>query len=258
MAGLVDGLDDAWLNDAAAREPLLHAYAVWDRLHERERTRFVSLREGRDVLAYLLIWHGSPRAPVLHWVGPSSARALLDAIPPRPVIAVVPTDLVGELQRRRGPLATYEVEIRSLADRAVVPSEDPRARRLSGSDAAAVRAFVAAEPHRLTEGYQNLDLDRVPVFGAFDAGRLVALSKASVALQRVWVLSGILATTAVRGRGFGRAVTSAATRAAVTAGARPGLYVRSDNAPAIGLYASMGYEVVGRRAWIDAGAAQPP
>ncbi|MCI4366255.1 MAG: GNAT family N-acetyltransferase [Thermoplasmata archaeon] len=254
MAGLVEGLDDDWLNGAAAREPLLHAYAVWDRLHERERTRFVSLREGRDVLAYLLIWHGSPRAPVLHWVGPSCARARLDAIPPRPVLA----DLVGELQRRRGPLATYEVEVRSLADRAPVPSEDPRARRLSGSDGAAVRAFVAAEPNRLSEGYQNLDLDRVPVFGAFDAGRLVALSKASVALQRVWVLSGILATTAVRGRGFGRAVTSAATRAALTAGARPGLYVRSDNAPAIGLYASMGYEVVGRRAWIDAGAAQPP
>jgi ribosomal protein S18 acetylase RimI-like enzyme len=255
---LRDGLDGAWLEAAAARDPLLHAYALWDRANEPDRTRFISFGDDREVIAYLLIWRGADSAPMVHWVGPSSARPLLDAFPPRPFLAVVPPDLVEEIERRRGPIATYGVEMRSLADRAPLPPEDLRARRLTRADAEGLRAFVAGEPHRLLEGYRELDLEHVPVFGAFEDDRLVAVAKASVVLRRVWVLTGIVTATRSRGRGFGRAVTTAALRAAVAAGARPGLYVRVDNPPAVALYDSLGFEVIARRAWIDAGAARPP
>jgi len=258
VGAVEDGLDPSWLARAAEEDPLLHAYAVWDRLHEAARTRFVAWREGREIRAYLLVYLGFARAPIVHWVGPSRARELLDAFPPRPVIAVVPPDLVEEVERRRGPVVRYDIELRSRADGVPLPPEDPRARRLGPADAAALRALVLAEPERLLAGYREIDLERTPAFGAFAGDRLVAVAKASVVLPRVWVLSGIVTAVGSRDRGFGRAVTSAATRAAVAAGARPGLYVRADNAPAVRLYGSLGYEVVARRTWIGAGASDPP
>jgi ribosomal protein S18 acetylase RimI-like enzyme len=251
------GIDDGWLRRAAAADPVLHAYALWDVAHEPERTRFLSYREGSETVAYLLIWSGNPEIPMIHWVGPSSARPLLEAFPKRPFLAVVPLDLVAPIRDTRGPVDVYEVEVRALRDRLAPPGERG-ARRLRPGDAEELRRFASSEPEPLLEGYKSLDLGLVPAFGAFEAGRLVAVAKATVVLPTVWVLTGIVVASDRRGRGFGRAVTAAATRAALAAGALPSLYVRSDNRPAVGLYGSLGFAPVARRAWVDAGARRPP
>jgi GNAT superfamily N-acetyltransferase len=258
MGVVVDGLDAAWLDRAASAAPLTHAYAVWDRIHEKDRTRFVSYLEHGETRAYLLIWVASTKVPMVHYVGPPDCPALLDRLPPRPMLAVVPPELVGGVRLLRGPVELYEVELRSLSDRAPAPRESPGARRLNSADAAAVAELARGGSSPMMEGYRGIDLERVPTFGAFEGDRLVGIARAAVTLRSVWLLTGIVVLPEARGRGHGRAVTSLATRAAVAAGARPALYVRADNLPAVRLYEQLGFERVARKAWVDAGAHRPP
>lgn len=258
MGAIVEGIDDRWLERAASADPLLHAYTVWDRVHEPDRTRFISYREGPETRAYLLVWLGNPPAPIVHWIGSSSVPQLLDALPPRPFMAVVPEELTEAVRARRGPIEVYRVELRSLSDHAPIPGTDDGARRLTPRDAPALSRLVATATHGLLEGYRGIDLARTPAFGAFEGERLVAVSKASVVLPKVWVLTGIVTLPEARGRGHGRAVTGAAVQAAVAAGARPGLFVRSDNVPAVRVYDRLGFERVARRSWIDAGSERQP
>ena len=258
MAERVEGLDEAWLARAAARDPVAHAYAVWDLRHEPDRVRFVSVRERGETVAYRLEWRGPTHPPVLHWVGPGSARELLGDWPDRPFVAVVPPEVAGSFGSPREPVTPYPVELRALHGPLRIPPRTPSARRLRASDRAALSEFVASESERLLHGYHEPEFDRTPLFGAFVRDRLVAVAKASVVLPRVWILTGIVSGREHRGHGFGRAVTAAAAGAAIEAGARPALYVRSDNVAAVRVYASLGFEVESRKIWIDAGADWPP
>jgi GNAT superfamily N-acetyltransferase len=255
---LRDGLDDGWLRRAAARDPVTHAYALWDLAHEPLRTRFVSYVEDGETVGYLLFWSGNPEVPMVHWVGPGASRPLVEALPPRPFLAVAPPELTPAIREARGPVTPYDVEVRAREPSAPRLPPSRSARRLTPADAPALADLLASESEPLLEGYRGLDLERVPTFGAFEGRRLVAVAKATVVLPTVWILTGIVAARDRRGRGFGRAVTTAAVRAAELAGARPSLYVRADNRPAIGLYESLGFGLVARRAWVDAGAKRPP
>lgn len=258
MGVLVDGLDLDWLERAARDDPLAHAYAVWDLRHEPDRVAFASYREGGETIAYRLEWHGPLHPPIVHWVGPAAARGLLERWPARPFVAVVPPERAEELIALRGPARTYPIELRALGARPSAPRAPVAARRLRPSDAAAVAAFAAGETDRLAEGYRGVDLGRSVVFGAFEGDRLVAAAKASVVLPKVWILTAILTAADRRGNGLGRAVTEAAVAAARTAGARPALYVRADNVPAVRLYEAIGFAVFDRRTWVDAGADWEP
>lgn len=259
MARRVEGIDERWLARAAARDPVPHAYAVWDLQEAPERVSFVSWVEGTETLAYRLEWRWDPDRVMVHWVGRPDAPGLLEAWPPRPFVAVVPTEVAPAIERRFPPTTTYPVEIRALPGPMAPPGPSPGVvRRLRTDDAPALAAMVASEADRLLEGYEGIDLRSAIAFGAFEGARLVAVAKASVTLPRVWVLSGIVTAVDRRGRGFGRAVTAAAASAAIAAGARPALYVRSDNAPAVRMYERLGFRREAGRAWIDAGAARPP
>jgi len=254
----VEGLDEAWLARAAARDPFAHAYACWDLRHEPDRVRFVSYREGSETRAYRLEWRGPLYPPVIHWVGDPGATALLEEWPERPFVAVVPPELLPNFRERFGPVETYGIELRRRVRPPTDPRSRPRGRRLVPSDRPELAAFVAGESERLLEGYREVDLERIPCFGAFEGPRLRAVAKASVTLPRIWILTGIVTAAAHRGRGFGGSATEAAARAAEEAGAQPGLYVRADNAAATRLYGALGFRVESRRVWIDAGANWAP
>ena len=256
---LREGIDEAWLKRAAATDPVLHAYATWDRERLPDRVRFVSAVEGEETVAYRLEWRapgGEP--PMIHWVGPPTASPLLERWPERPFLAVVPEERGPDLERMRGPTRTYPIEVRELRGEVPQVPAWQEARRLGPADRSALDELIRREPEWLLQGYARIPLDEVPCWGSFDGRELVAVARANVTLPRVWILNGIVTRSDRRSRGHGRAVTAAAARAARAEGAVVGLYHRADNAPARRLYDQLGFRTIARLLWVDAGVDRPP
>ena len=261
-AAITAGIDGEWLRRMAEGDPVRHAWALWDLERFPDRVEFATLREDGDPTAYLLIWRGAPRVAVVHWVGESrDPQLLLAALPPRPLIAVVPEALGPAVVQRRGPAKLSAVLLMRHERGFPVPAaRDGVARRLGPADTDALRAFGRAYPDLLTAPYASLDPGRERLFGAFHEGRLAAVARAQVTLPAVWVIGGVYTAPGRRGLGLGFEVTRATVLAALSAGAIPALYVKEENVPAVRIYERLGFRLLERRAWIDATApaAVPP
>lgn len=241
-------------------DPVVHAFAVWDLLHAPDRVRFVSFRKGDATTGYLLIWQGNTSYPVVHWVdAPRASDELAEALPERPLVAVVPPHARAAVEAHRGPVRSYPVELLIHPRSTPVSTEPSRtSRRLTPADANRLRDFVRTPNDLLLSTYPAMDLATTHVVGSFEGGDLVAVGRAAVELPAVWILSGIYTHPDHRGRGHGTAVTAALTGAAHAEGAAGALYVRTDNAPARRAYATVGYRFHSERYWLDAGAHAEP
>jgi ribosomal protein S18 acetylase RimI-like enzyme len=264
VASVDVAMDRRWLEEQARHDPLHHAYALWDLQQAPQQVEFRLLREGGVPVAYLLIWKGTPEQPVVHWVGSPDAVELVGHLPPRPLIAVVPEALQAKVADARGPCTTYGIFLMAH-DRRIPTDVEGRAgvRRLRPEDQTALQDLIDSDSSWLLRGYAGRrnfpDPSREePAWAAFDGERIVGVARAQVRLPDVWILGGIYVAPAYRRRGVGRALTACATTAAEAAGARSALYVRDDNHAARSVYDRLGYHVVDRRAWIDAGVNRTP
>ena len=254
------GIDRGWLEEAAAADPIAHAWALWDLDHAPDRVRFLTLSVEGTPSAYLLLWFGLPHAPVVHWVGSTRhPRPLLDEMPARPMIAIVPVEAAPAVEAIRGPAVGYPLLVMALPREAPTPASGPvEARRLTRADRPALVEIAQQFPALLTASYATVDPGIEPTFGLFAHGRLAGVARVQVSLPTVWIIGGIFTVPEHRGRGFGRALTVAATSAARAEGALPALAVRESNASAVHLYGALGYRTVDRRVWVDAGVERQP
>ncbi len=254
-------IDRAWLERAAARDPVTHAFALWDLEWNPGRIRFFSALEGDATVGYLLVWLGHPRAPVVHWfgTGPGSER-LAEWLPTRPCVAIVPEKVVAEVEAARGPGRRYRELIltRERGTAWIAPDEKKRVRRLTRADVPLLEPWARRQDDPVVAEYPFIDPEVDIAWGAFEGDRLVGATRAEVRLPRVWVLGGVYVEPAARGRGWGRELLGAALRTAEMTGAKVALYVRVDREPARALYESVGFRPVGRRVWIDLGADLAP
>ena len=255
---LVEGIDRSWLQAQARTDPVAHAWAVWDLDHEFDRVRFVSLLRGGRTVGYLIVWYGST-VPRVHWISADSADGLLAlGLPRPPVTAIVPERVADAVRERLHSTESYPVDLLVCEGRTLTPP-DPRVRRLHSSDAPAVAELVRRNPEVELGGgaYSTLQIEHLPVWGAFEADRLVAVARIAVLLPTVWIVTGVFTEPTFRGRGLGREVTAAATTEALASGARAALYVRGDNHAAQTIYREIGYQRVERRIWVDAVSTEP-
>jgi|GEM_PF-488264 len=257
------GIDRRWVEDQARHEPIAHAYALWDLDHAPDRTEFWTYRSGGLPTAYLLVWRGIPASPMVHWVGDESALDLLAALPPRPLVAVVPEPLADRVVGARGPGTVYRTLIMARDVGAGTLRPDGGARRLVPTDADEFRRFTATPDPEIGRGYGGADLVRLTeagesVWGVFDGDRLVGTARTPVHMPAVWLVSGVVVAATHRNQGLGSAILSALLRAADAEWVRCALYVRADNAPALKVYERLGFVAIARRAWIDLGSGRAP
>jgi len=240
-------IDRAWLEQEAAREPLTHAFALWDLTRTPQAVRFVSALRNDRTVGYLLIWLGRRDRPVVHWYGAvREVGDLIGAFPAPPFVAVVPAE-VEPLVLRAFPQARGASVKQMLRDRGAAPAGGGAARRLQRTDGAAFLEFLRTHDAAELGAYTDGDPTAEPTWGAFQEGRLVGLARAAVRLPTVWVVGGVFVDPGHRGQGHGRAVVVAVVEAARQAGASAGLFVRDEPTPASRLYDQLGFQVVGRR-----------
>jgi GNAT superfamily N-acetyltransferase len=248
------GIDAEWLAERARLDPIRHAWAVWDRLMFPSQVSFTTLREDGRPTAYLLCWHGASPTTVVHWVGEANDPGpLFDALPARPLIAVVPLDLVDEVVRRRDPAKASVLRLMALdVGVPVPPPVEGRARRLVPTDLLALQELARSAVDSIARSYTHADLAIELVFGAFHLGRLASVARAQVALPSVWLIGGVLTLPEFRDLGLSTDVMRLAVRSALAAGARPALYVREENDVARRIYDRLGFRLLERRGWVDA------
>ncbi len=257
-------IDREWLDRAAVRDPFAHAYGRWDLDHEPSRVRFVSARDGDQTVGYLLVWLGHPTRTVVHWVGADPrARILGDALPPRPLVAIVPEMFQDVVVSARGPARPFTLLM--LANEPFAkPRVDARAppsvevRRVERSDLPALVVFADRQSDPVAAEYPTLDPGEEWIWGAFDQGKLLGAVRAAVRLPDIWIVNGVYVDPNARGRGVGGMLVEAAIASAREARARVGLYVREDRLEARRLYERQGFRPVGRRTWLDLGAGFSP
>jgi len=253
-------IDRAWLEREAARDPLAHAFALWDLDHNPNRIRFFSAVEGETTLGYLLVWLGHPSATVVHWVGAGAETGLAGMLPPRPLVAIVSNEVREAVKVARGP--AREHPLRGMVrthEASEAAAEPPReVRRLTRGDVTALAAWARRQNDPVVADYPFLDPEAEPTWGAFEGRDLVGVVRAEVRLPRLWVLGGIYVHPSARGRGWGRSLVSAALATGEATGARVALYVREDRTEAVQLYERLGFRTAGRRTWLDLGAGLAP
>ncbi|HTS33752.1 MAG TPA: GNAT family N-acetyltransferase [Thermoplasmata archaeon] len=250
-------IDRAWLESAAAADPITHAYALWDLDRLPSQVRFVSaLRDGKT-LGYLLTWQSPGRPPTVHWVAPPLPE-IASALPPRPFIFVGPEEVRPLIHRIRGPCVdlTVLVEAAPLGATPGPSALDARVRRLTREHMEELGELVRSSNDPLVQGYAGLDPGPEVVFGVFEGRQIVAIASASVRRSSVWFISGVFVRPAHRGRGWGGAVVRAVMAEAARAGAPCALFVREDRADARAVYDGLGFHPVARRAWLDCGTGR--
>lgn len=257
-------IDRAWLERAAAQDPFVHAYGLWDLDHVPNRIRFISALDGHETVGYLLVWLGHPICPVVHWVGSDPrARVLADALPARPLVAIVPEMFQDAAVSVRGParpstllLLTHEPAAGPRGS--LRPLESITVRRLERADHSALVEFAGHQTDPVVAEYPALDPGEDWMWGAFEREKLLGTVRAAVRLPDVWLVGGVFVDPVARGRGIGEALIGAALASAREARVRVGLYVREDRLEARRLYERLAFRPMGRRTWLDLGAGFAP
>jgi GNAT superfamily N-acetyltransferase len=262
---VVGGIDRVWLEAAARRDPVSHAYAVWDLDHLPEMVHFVSCVRGAETIAYLLIWNGGAPGPIVHWIGDSEeAVPLMDRFPPRPWLAFVPLRLaVTVLPRVQPALSERSLVLHRPWSTETPTAANPKVRRLRPSDRPALEALVRRFSGPLLPSYATVNLGAEPVWGAFSpaTGALEGVAKTAVRLPAVWIVTGVFVTPEARGQGLATALVAGLVHEATQAHAATALYVREPNLPARRAYEKVGFRLFDERLCLDAGMgrlASPP
>ena len=252
-------IDRLWLEHAAATDPVEHAFALWDLDQYPDRIRFVSVGDSRATFGYLLVWLGHPAAPIVHWVGESPAtRGLLEGLPPRPLVAIVPEAVRASVERARTPARSCPLLVLVASPDAPTGDPAPGVRPLVAADRAELTRWAAGQTDPVVAEYPVLDPEREAIWGCFDDGHLRGVVRAEVRLPSVWIVGGVYVDPSARGRGIALSLVRAALTAGRAAGASVALYVREDRAAARAVYERAGFRPHARRVWVDAGAHLEP
>jgi GNAT superfamily N-acetyltransferase len=239
------------------RDRLMSAYALADvDQPEIEGTRWWVARRDGEIVAVALVVEGLPFRPCFA-IGASDGLGAIfrDAIrEPRVLLATPP--------RSRGAIElTYRFERIDHMRRMAVTIRRFRARvnqevtRLGPED---LDAVIDLYGHNSRTYFTPQRLLREIYYGVYQGNALVAAAGTHVRSARsgIAAVGNVLTRLAYRGRGMARSCTSAVTETALEEHADVVLNVREDNAPAIAVYESLGYQTHGT--FIEGPAARRP
>jgi ribosomal protein S18 acetylase RimI-like enzyme len=235
-----------------------NALDIWNLSHEASEYVLYIGRIANRPLAHLGVY-STPEANYVDLGGiEEAAEPLLGLIPSKAVLTVTPE--LGSLVRRKLRVdAVYSNDI-MVAKRGGERLHHPEmAQRISRDFASEYSNFGSSfNAPRVPIDWIYKRLDEDMVFGVFLENKLVSVASLVAWLPQVAMILGVETKKAFRRRGFGASVVSAALQEALSRSETCGLFVRSDNAEAIGLYQELGFAKAGEELWIDIGTGMVP
>ncbi len=236
-----------------------NALNLWSLRFEPERLELYVCRDNDSVRAHLGIFR-TPEADyvALGAAGGADVADLLKFLPERCVLTV-DRDLYSTIEGRVRPNAVILNDL-MVVGREVVTPENPRlVHQLSVGDAVEYARFGGSfNVPRLPIAWAEERLRKDIIFGMRVGTELVSVASLVSRLPRMAAVMGVETRVGFRGKGYGTAVTSAATGEGLKHSESCMLFVRSDNFGAIRIYKKLGYRKVGEELWVDFGTGLVP
>jgi len=230
---------------------------MYDLIYELRNIEAVFSVDEGSVESYVLLWRG-PRLQGVHLWGREAEllrRVSIDWS--RPAFIHLYTDsrsfaeeVLSVISRNAEVLESYDMTVNECSYRPY--SGSVIVRRLSLEDLDSFIALKRVQGREVSREEAVKMILRGRYYGAYVDEILAAIAGRYIALPEVWVIGDVYVHPDYRGRGLGKAVTSAITRDAVTSGAVALLHVDVNNSPAINLYKNLGYRILRKRIWIYA------
>jgi ribosomal protein S18 acetylase RimI-like enzyme len=238
-----------------------HCYLVYDLIYEPERAEVI-LDSADRPSSYMLVYRAGRWIGVHVW-GPRGYELVreLRLDPSKPVVVELYSDeqaLVDRVVERLRSLGYVEVSIRRFHDMVCTPS--------SFNPAPLEGLAVRVTPDRVEDfvafkrrGGFEVDYEEAKAlltkrlyYGVYVDRELVSAGAVCLRLPELGIVCDVHTLPEHRGRGYAKAVTSAATRSIVCAGATALLCVEEGNEPAMRVYRKLGYRVLRTRTWVFA------
>ncbi len=227
------------LEDFCKRDPVRHAFTLWDLRVERESTEFYVNWE-RGIRGYMLIYHGAAVPSVIIYGNEESTRNFLDILDLEKGIIHMPYKFhhMGKGKKYR-ILVMVRKPARFKISEKVVEIKDP-----------SLLTSLFQDPSYLVE--------KARTWGIVDGERAISSVSALTYLPEVWVLGALITKREYRRRGYAKALISHFLNEAYGKTENVVLWVRDDNYPAIELYRKFDFKTVGEDAWINVGVDITP
>ncbi len=235
----------------------IDTYAAIDLLGEPEKCTLHVAGKGGRIVAFLLLYQNA--LSVYRLAGDAEGAAeLLGSLKPGPSIMTCPGHL-GPVVRSIFPDVPSYLEHLMVVDRDLVhASGADHAQRLSPADAQALYGLYSSGEFASRTAFNSVDsyrksLETQSIFGIRAGGEIVSVASAIAGNSYMGMVGSVFTALGHRGKGYGTAVTSAATMEVLRNAQRSMLYVRTDNAPAIKAYQKIGYREAEVWAFFDFG-----
>lgn len=241
--------------------PVDHCYLLNGLIYSPENSDAIFVLKGGEIIGYIYANRGRRGLRIVSW-GETSPELLSTIISESSFLIMNFQKDVSEVvlepyQKILYDKGYHKQEIGLFYDMitdedSFKPVETSGVRRLAEKD---LDAFIEIRKiqERPISREEALELIKRKLFyGVFDNDTLVGIAGARIKLPEVWIIGNVFVHPDYRGRGYGKAVTSAISRDAVKSGAIAYLQVETDNKVAISIYEKLGYRAIRKNPWIFA------
>ncbi len=216
------------------KDPVRHAFCLWDLKKEMENTEFYIDWRG-EIKGYMLIYTGGDFPSVIIQGSRKSAEIFAEMMPIHRGVIHFPSEYwdifkIGDTR--------YRIDIMVAEPRFYFIDKDVK---------------VITSKEKLKKLFINPEylVEKAITYGIEVDGYAVSVASALVHLPEVWVLGAVTTHKNYRNRGFATRVVGHFMSMAYGHTERVVLWVRSDNETAIKIYRKYGFKKIGEEGWIN-------
>ena len=228
------------LEEYCLKDPVRHAFALWDIRREKEKTDFYIYFE-KDIKGYMLIFRGTEIPSIIIHGDGYITEKFLHMIDEDRFIIHLPYSYIDLWK------GGYKYGIYVMVAEPKFYGFYNEIKEIN--DASLLRDLFLNPEYLVNEAR---------TIGLYYGGRVVSVASALVHLPEVWVLGAVYTKREYRGMGFATRVIGHFMSMASRETKRVVLWVRDNNDIAINLYRKYSFRTVGKDAWISVGVNIPP